>query len=664
MNIIRENRRFLALVVLGAIAVFAAAVFFVKSENRVELPGEGTTENPYDIKSAADLYTICMKINNGELSAETYMALSADIDMSEISDWTPLGGEDGVYYGVFNGRGHRIRNFSCKDVEDAGFVDHLGGTVANLIIESGYVSGSDESGCIAAKIEKGGSVINCISRATVTGGKAGGIAGKNEGLIINCVSNPTEEESEMKIAGKTEKKSTQNCYTRKGGHHEILNFSSEEVDRIVYNTAGRFLNERIAQLSLEYPDVPLCLWTVEEDGPMLTQDVAESVVVVKDGSENFSYDYEDHCWKGKSADSLDIILRNGETVSADIDKAAGIVVYERCGVKSFIEFTDRQAIETERVFIDEAGKEIDRDTYINVTGVSEYELSGDINGQVVCDTPVKLILNNAKITSRYAPAITIRGKDKGIIVLKDGTDNLAEGVNWIDVYTKSKANEGAVSMDTDAEFTGKGSLTVKGSLEGIEGADELIFNGGVFHVYCPEDALAASDDIYINDGYLYLNGDDDLVDPGMLEMNGGVITGCTETEHALNTERCHLNGGVVMCGSFMGIAGFGGDEDPDSALPRVEFKFPEALPEGTILVLTDEDDAPIAAQQLEAPSVRWDVCMEGLNDKNLKVYKADSVDGEFADGICLSPQSFKGTAYTCGGSEKLRTHDDGFFEID
>ncbi len=664
MNIIRENKGFLTLVVLAAIAVSIAAVFFVRSENKVDLPGEGTSENPYDIETAAELYTICMKINNGELSAETYMALSADIDMTEIEDWTPLGGPEGVYYGVFNGRGHRLKNFTCKDRDDAGFVDHLGGTVANLVIESGYVCGNDKTGAIAAKIEKGGSVVNCINRATVTGEKAGGIAGKNEGLIINCVSNPTSEESEMKIAGKLEKQSTQNCYTRKGGHHEILNFSSEEVDRIVYSTAGRFLNERIAQLSLEYPDVPLCLWTVEDDGPMLTKDVAESVVVVRAGNENLKYDYEEHCWTGKSADKLELILRNGETVSADIDSAAGIVVYERCGVKSEIVFTDRKAIETERVFLDEAGNEKDRDTYIYVTGVSEYTLSGEITGQVVCDTPVKLTLNNAKITSKYGPAITITGKDKGTIVLKDGTDNLADGVNWIDVYTKSKANEGAISMDTDAEFTGKGSITVKGSLEGIEGADLLEFNDGTFHVYCPEDAIAASDDIFINDGYLYLNGDDDLVDPGMLEMNGGVITGCTETEHALNTERCHLNGGLVMCGSFMGIAGFGGDEDPDSAMPRVEFKFPEALPAGTVLVLTDEDDNPIAAQELEAPSVRWDVCMEGLDNRILKVYKADSVDGDFNDYICINPKSFKGRAYTCGGSDKMRTLEDGFFEID
>lgn len=139
--------------------------------------------------------------------------LIADIDMSGITDFTPIG-QTGLYYnadpaadgnwghqGIFNGNGHVIRNLTITGSPDEdlsfGIFGTLSGTVYDLGVENfTYIGAGMDSrvGAVAGQILAGGTITDCyLSGASIdtqvgtTNGVAGGIAGANyAGTVQNC----------------------------------------------------------------------------------------------------------------------------------------------------------------------------------------------------------------------------------------------------------------------------------------------------------------------------------------------------------------------------------------------------------------------------------------------------------------------------------------------
>ncbi len=166
---------------------------------------------PYEICTAAQLVWFS-KLVNGTLDgvAQNQSAnaiLMADIDMSAITGYVPIGGTTGLYYstegddkgyqGIFDGNGHVIKNLSVKgsDANELtyGVFGTLSGTVKHLGVENfTFTLGSQDcrAGGIAGQVLSGGLIEDCYvanSTITATDKVAGGIAGCNyAGTIKNC----------------------------------------------------------------------------------------------------------------------------------------------------------------------------------------------------------------------------------------------------------------------------------------------------------------------------------------------------------------------------------------------------------------------------------------------------------------------------------------------
>lgn len=84
----------------------------------------------YAIASAADL--VAWADARESFTADDKVTLEADIDMSGITDWTPVN-----FSGTFDGKGHKIYNF-VQHIEsaNAGFFGNVNGPVSNVIFGS------------------------------------------------------------------------------------------------------------------------------------------------------------------------------------------------------------------------------------------------------------------------------------------------------------------------------------------------------------------------------------------------------------------------------------------------------------------------------------------------------------------------------------------------
>ena len=135
----------LCLLLLGAVRVQAAG-----------LSGSGTQEDPYLIKTAADLASV-----HDDLSA--HYALDADIDLfGRIFE--PIGnGAEGAFTGSLDGRGHTIRGLELdlQDSKYVGLFGYLEGSVSDLKLSGVDIAGGRYVGAVAGNIGLGGSVTDC-----------------------------------------------------------------------------------------------------------------------------------------------------------------------------------------------------------------------------------------------------------------------------------------------------------------------------------------------------------------------------------------------------------------------------------------------------------------------------------------------------------------------
>ena len=62
------------------------------SENEAaDFEGEGTVANPYKIQNVEDLKKLAKKVNSGTTYERTYFKLTANIDLNNEPNWTPIG---------------------------------------------------------------------------------------------------------------------------------------------------------------------------------------------------------------------------------------------------------------------------------------------------------------------------------------------------------------------------------------------------------------------------------------------------------------------------------------------------------------------------------------------------------------------------------------------
>lgn len=156
-----------------------------------DFEGEGSYENPFLINSIEDLLQLRKRVETGNDFAGIYFRQTSDLDLSEITNWIPIGvfGSGFYFRGIYDGNGHVISNVHCNGNGNNGLFGQLGGIVCNLGVVGSDISG-DCIGIIAShSIGEEAMIVNCYTDSCARGVyRAGGIADNFNGIIYNCIS--------------------------------------------------------------------------------------------------------------------------------------------------------------------------------------------------------------------------------------------------------------------------------------------------------------------------------------------------------------------------------------------------------------------------------------------------------------------------------------------
>ena len=292
---------------------------------------------------------------------------------------------------------------------------------------------------------------------------------------------------------------------------------------------------------------------------------------------------------------------------------------------------------------------------ITLTAPGSYRISGtatDVQLAVKAGSTdsVRLILDNANLTCRTAPAIAVysakdprtAGEYGVTIELSSGSANFITG-SHTDPQTDSEPEfDGAIDSLVSLGFEGTGSLTVDADNEGIEVAyGHLTINGGTFHITACDDPLNVSEDgfgvLTMNDGYVFSSvkplpgGEGDGIDSnGYIVFNGGTAINLAHPDSmdgGIDSDMgSSVNGGVIV--------GAGNMYDPieaDSAQLFMMLEFSESTDQ---LVVTDENDVPVFAYDFPHDYMYVAFSSPALEEgKTYRVYLGGEIEGEARNGL-------------------------------
>lgn len=150
----------------------------VETTDKYDIDDNGTKDTVYEISNAGQLYWFAGLVN-GTLTDGTSQnksanaVLTADIDLSGIDNWTPIGNETNQYTGTFDGRNHTIKDMSItKQGNNSGLFGYIANATIKNITISGKITIIAESytegyGSIAGRMDNS-TIINCHSSVNIT----------------------------------------------------------------------------------------------------------------------------------------------------------------------------------------------------------------------------------------------------------------------------------------------------------------------------------------------------------------------------------------------------------------------------------------------------------------------------------------------------------------
>lgn len=650
--------------------------------------GTGKIDTPFQIENTEDFVKLTKLLSSGERFEGKYFVMTNDIDMGAV-DYKI----EGRFSGVFDGDGHLINNLFLVSEKAAGLFNEVDGTVINLTVNSGMISGKEASGAIAAHVMENGKILNCCNFASVEceSGITGGIAGICDGRIINCATIVTDDEpGGQHITGDDEKVMPENCYTWNGELFELICNGYEGNKTNVINKSLEGLNDRIAELVVENGGLSFNTWSLTEEYPFLklTSEKADGIVAVSVvGSNNniaeLKYDFDRHSWilggdNSGESDALDFygkeityttINGNDNTIvcnsklqeisisvngmdsllsvsSPNLAKNCddGFEIYRVENDGSTMDentlVADDSITEIKRGYFDLSGQEYEDETIVILNKAGNYVLSGELKGRIeTADAEsndirdkLRLSLNNINITSKYDTGIYVRSGYEFEIELVDGSENSIDASSVYNIYSSGVKHEGAISTDVPVTFYGdSGVLQIAGDIEGVEALGDITFEGGSYFIKTDDDSLAAKGRLTINDGFFDLRGYDNCIDCDEVYIEGGILTGSNmySGETFMKTD-VRYNGGVVAIG-------FGKNRElaDDSQYNLLTKNNKNGFNEGDIYVLIDEKGNQVIAYKCisDTPGVAFGI--ESINNSGFSIKKAEKIDGEWKGNVCF-----------------------------
>ena len=181
---------------------------------------------------------------------------------------------------------------------------------------------------------------------------------------------------------------------------------------------------------------------------------------------------------------------------------------------------------------------------IKITSAGTYVVSGNLSdGNIVIDAgkddQVKLVLNNASISSSSAAAINVQKCRKVLLVLEKGTDNtVSDGGTYSESGSDSDDSasaNAAIYAESDLTILGEGTLNVNGNYHnGITSKDTLLITGGNINVTSANHGITGKDNLQVSsgtvnvtsggDGMRSTNSDEEKTDLGHVIIENGNIT--------------------------------------------------------------------------------------------------------------------------------------------
>lgn len=244
---------------------------YVSEEGSGEISGSGTVEDPYIIDEAWDFIEFTGQLALGETYEGKYFLQTKDIDLSNSSDFTGSGMSQ-TFAGIYDGDGKTIK-IDLNVKKDECVFPKVTGVIMNVNTEGKIKSAGEVNwaytGGVARTIAAEGKVVNCSSAVEISGLNVGGIAGANNGTMINCYFGGTVEGTNKTCA------LAANSYN---GVFELCYYSSEcmakQEDEGAIEVLGEpetlvlALNEgrTVCAEKLGVHSDELSLWKLSEDG--------------------------------------------------------------------------------------------------------------------------------------------------------------------------------------------------------------------------------------------------------------------------------------------------------------------------------------------------------------------------------------------------------------
>ncbi|QSG13348.1 putative membrane protein [Halapricum desulfuricans] len=154
-----------------------------------DLPGSGTSDDPYQISNASELQAI-------EDNLGANYTLVADVNASDTSEWNggagfaPIGDSSTPFTGTLDGNGHAIEDLYINrgSTDNVGLFAFSGGTVADVHLRNVNVSGGSWIGSLLGVND--GTVISSSATGKVGGTTyVGGLVGTNNQLVKTSSAN-------------------------------------------------------------------------------------------------------------------------------------------------------------------------------------------------------------------------------------------------------------------------------------------------------------------------------------------------------------------------------------------------------------------------------------------------------------------------------------------
>ncbi len=233
---------------------------------------------------------------------------------------------------------------------------------------------------------------------------------------------------------------------------------------------------------------------------------------------------------------------------------------------------------------------------ITISAEGNYLIRGTLtDGSITinCDKKekVRLILDNADITSSSNAAIYVAQADKVFITLAEGSENSLKS-NGFSAAAESNV-DGAVFSKDDLTINGSGKLTVTSSSNAIVSKNDLVITGGIFDLDAGNHALAGKDSVCIytaemaiksaKDGIHAENNDDATL--GSLYIRDGKFSITSDGDGISAATALQIDGG-----SFDIVTGGGSEGSTANSCKAIKSTGAMALNNGTF-TLNSADDA-------------------------------------------------------------------------